>query len=117
MSRNEFSKETKRLAHDRSGGKCEARGKMYGLDRGKRCNMPFDRGVEYDHVNMDAMSHDNSLENCAAVCRACHRWKTDKFDKLRISKADRASDFHRNVKQKTKFQIDREYRERRVGRR
>jgi hypothetical protein len=44
MSRSEFSKPTKRDALKRSGQLCEAIGTKYGLDEGKRCNMPLSYG-------------------------------------------------------------------------
>lgn len=80
MSRAEFSKPTKRDALRRSGGLCEAVGQMYGLDKDQRCNASLGYGVEFDHIIMDANSKDNSLENCAAVCIKCHRWKTARHD-------------------------------------
>lgn len=80
MSRKEFSKQTKREALKRSERRCEAKGRSYGLEPGQRCNMPLDRGVEFDHIILEANSHDNSIENCAAVCVRCHGIKTTKHD-------------------------------------
>ena len=68
MSRREFTKPTKREALRRSGGKCEAVGTWYGLPAGQRCGRDLAYGVEFDHIDFDANSKDNSLENCAAVC-------------------------------------------------
>lgn len=74
MPRREFKKETKRHALARSGGKCEAVGEWYGLESGQRCNAPLAYGVQFDHIDLDANSKDNSLDNCAATCPRCHRW-------------------------------------------
>lgn len=91
MNRREFAKQTKRDALKRSGGKCEAIGGMYGLALG-RCNAPLAYGVEFDHVILDANSKDNSLENCAAVCIKCHKWKTAKHDTPLAAKTVRQQD-------------------------
>ncbi len=92
MSRAEFSKATKRAARERSGDLCEASGALYGLEPGRRCNMPLSRGVEYDHVILEANSHDNGLNNCAAVCIPCHRIKTAKHDTPLAAKTLRQRD-------------------------
>lgn len=80
MPRREFTKATKRNAIRRSGMKCEAIGEWYGLDAGQRCNADLAFGVEFDHIDLDANSKDNSLENCAAICVQCHRFKTYTHD-------------------------------------
>jgi 5-methylcytosine-specific restriction enzyme A len=80
MSRSEFSRTTKQAALIRSGKLCEAVGQRYGLDFGKRCNGPLGYGVQFDHITADSHGGENSLENCAAVCRSCHRFKTDTYD-------------------------------------
>ncbi|MBL8582823.1 MAG: HNH endonuclease [Rhizobiaceae bacterium] len=92
MNRREFSKQTKREALQRSGLLCEAVGVMYGLDPRHRCNAPLGYGVEFDHVILDANSKDNSLENCAAVCIKCHKWKTAKHDTPLAAKTVRQRD-------------------------
>lgn len=78
--RAEFTKATKLQALARSGKRCEANGSWYGLPEGVRCNADLGYGVEFDHIILDANSKDNSLENCAAVCIKCHRYKTSKRD-------------------------------------
>lgn len=80
MSRREFSQRTKKQALARSGMRCEAVGSMYGLEAGKRCEESLGDGVQFDHIVLDANSKDNSLENCAAACIRCHRWKTKNHD-------------------------------------
>lgn len=97
MSRREFVKQTKREALRRSGGQCEARGTMYGLPLGMRCFAPLGYGVEFDHVILDANSKDNSLENCAAVCVKCHKWKTARHDTPLAAKTLRQQDKHSGV--------------------
>ena len=98
MSRAEFSKQTKRDALKRSGGLCEAVGPMYGLRDGQRCNAPLAYGVEFDHVVLEANSHDNSLENCAATCVRCNRWKAAKHDTPMAAKTVRQQDKHLGIK-------------------
>lgn len=98
MSRAEFTKPTKRAALRRSGNFCEAVGAMYGLDEGTRCNAPLGYGVEFDHVILDANSKDNSLENCAAVCVRCHKWKTRMHDIPKAAKTQRQQDRDRGIK-------------------
>ena len=91
-NRREFTKQTKRDALRRSGLLCEAVGAMYGLSAGRRCNAPLSVGVQYDHIVLDANSKDNSLENCAAVCIKCHRWKTANHDTPMAAKTVRMQD-------------------------
>lgn len=80
MSRREFTAKTRKTALKRSVMRCEAVGAWHGLPAGKRCGADLAYGVEYDHIILDANSHDNSLENCAAVCIDCHKHKTAKHD-------------------------------------
>ena len=96
--RNEFSKKTMRAALTRSGMLCEAIGAMYGLEPGQRCNAPLSAGVEFDHIVLDANSHDNSLENCAAACIKCHRWKSAKHDTPMAARTVRMQDKHVGIK-------------------
>jgi 5-methylcytosine-specific restriction protein A len=100
MSRPEFSKETKRKAWERAKNHCEASGTLYGLGAGQRCNMRLDHGVEYDHILACSNGGDASLENCAAVCPPCHRFKSSKIDTPRAAKSDRQFDSARNIKSK-----------------
>lgn len=97
MPRKEFTKKTKREAYDRSGKLCEAVGKLYGLDSGKRCNADLTKGVEYDHVLRASDGGDNDLENCLAVCIPCHAHKTAKFDTPQAAKTKRMSDKAKGV--------------------
>lgn len=103
MARNEFSKRTKREALERSHMRCEAIGRWYGLDGGQRCSAPLAYGVEFDHIVLDANSHDNSFENCAAVCIKCHRHKTAKHDVPTAAKTVRMSDKAKGIKKKSSW--------------
>lgn len=96
--RREFSKQTKRAALQRSGQKCEAVGAMYGLAADQRCNASLSYGVQFDHIVLDANSKDNSLENCAAVCVGCHRWKSAKHDTPMAAKTVRLRDKNDGIK-------------------
>lgn len=97
MARREFTKPTKREALKRSGGLCEGQGRIYGLSN-ERCNAPLSYGVEYDHVVLAANGGDNSLENCAAVCVRCHRWKTSNHDTPMAAKTLRQQDKARGIR-------------------
>lgn len=92
MSRANFTKPTKRAALKRSGMECEAIGAWYGLAAGRRCNAPLSKGVQFDHIVLDANSKDNSLENCASVCVKCHDFKTRSHDTPTAAKTVRQQD-------------------------
>lgn len=98
MSRREFTKKTQREAFARSCFRCEAVGAMYGLPAGKRCEGDLAKGVEFDHIVLDANSKDNSLGNCAATCIPCHRFKTAKHDIPMAAKTVRMQDKARGIK-------------------
>lgn len=92
MSRAEFTKPVKRASLKRSGGLCEAVGRLYGLEPGQHCNAPLSYGVEFDHVLLAANGGDNSLENAAAVCKRCHKIKTTTHDTPTAAKTVRQQD-------------------------
>jgi 5-methylcytosine-specific restriction endonuclease McrA len=98
MSRNEFTQKTKKAALKRSEMRCEAIGAMYGLEPGKRCVTDISGGVQFDHIVLDANSKDNSIENCAAVCIKCHRWKTANHDVPMAAKTVRQMEKHIGLK-------------------
>jgi hypothetical protein len=106
LSRKEFTKPTKRAALKRAGNgdsakaTCEAVGDWYGLPPGQRCTTSLANGVEFDHIDLDANSKDNSLENCAAVCIPCHRHKTTKHDIPLAAKTLRQQDKARGIRTK-----------------
>ncbi|QDZ10560.1 HNH endonuclease [Devosia ginsengisoli] len=92
--RYEFSKATMRQANERSGGRCEAEGEVYGLDAGQRCNVPFKGGAkEFDHYPMPATEEgSDTLDNCVTCCPDCHGYKTRTFDIPAQAKVKRVSD-------------------------
>lgn len=92
MARAEFTKPVRRAAQARANGLCEAVGPWYGLPEGKRCGAIITRYVEFDHIILEANSHDNSLENCACVCIPCHKIKTAKHDTPLAAKTLRQQD-------------------------
>ena len=105
MTRHEFTKPTKRLALKRSGGLCEAIGEVYGLAFGQRCNTPLSRSVEFDHWPIPATDHgSDTLDNCMAVCPACHRRKTSSYDVPMQAKGKRVSDKHLGIRQPSRMQ-------------
>lgn len=96
--RHEFTAKTKRAALERSGGRCEADGALYGLPVGTRCANDLARGVIFDHVIADHNSRDNSLENCKSICFPCNRFKTHKHDAQMIAKTRHQFDKHHGIK-------------------
>ncbi len=85
MSRREFPAKVKVAAFERSGGLCE------------RCKARLGPGnVEYDHVLADWLGGEPTLENCEALCRACHRGPGGKTaqDVKVIAKAKRVGRSH-----------------------
>ena len=97
--RHEFSKLTKRAALKRSDHLCEATGAVYGLEPGQRCHAPLARGVEFDHYPIAATEPDcTGLENCVAVCKKCHRYKTSHYDVPAQAKSKRVSDKHLGIR-------------------
>ncbi|WP_161992632.1 HNH endonuclease [Aureimonas leprariae] len=103
MTRRHFPMKVIRAARRRAGARCEAVGTDYGLSAGIRCTGDFAHGVEFDHVVPDQLGGEPTLENCAAICRACHRFKTDKVDAPRIAEAKRRWDADNGVKKPSRM--------------
>jgi hypothetical protein len=103
MARREFTKPTRREALKRSGLRCEGIGQWYGHPAGHRCNADLGEGVQFDHIDLDANSKDNSLENCAAVCIPCHRFKTAKIDQPKAAKTLRQQDKALGIRKPSTF--------------
>ena len=94
----------KRQALERSGGLCEAVGEVYGLAPGQRCNAPLAAGVEFDHYPAPATDKgSDTLENCVATCKTCHRHKTSAYDVPMQAKGKRVSDKHRGIRPASKW--------------
>lgn len=103
MSRNEFTKATKRDAFMRAEGRCEGK-----LPNGERCNVKLRPGsVHYDHIIAEWLTRDNSLDNCQALCLPCHKHKTTKEDVPAIAKVKRIQDQERGIKSPSSFQTNR----------
>lgn len=84
--RNEFSKQTKRAAMERSGGACE------------NCTRKLTVGdYHYDHIIADGLGGDTTLGNCAVLCKSCHSIKTTTQDAPTIAKCKRVSDRYRGI--------------------
>ncbi len=80
MTRQEFTRKTKRHIFDRANDKCE------------RCKAALKTGEgEYDHVLPCALGGDNKPANGQLICNICHKDKTKK-DVRKTRKADRARD-------------------------
>lgn len=93
--RRNFSKETKRLAFERSGGICEC----HLLPNHQGCGRPLGPGnTFYEHINPDALNGSNDLYNCAALTKTCWRLKTNTYDLPRIAKSNRVRDQARGIR-------------------
>lgn len=96
-TRNNFSPATKRLAYDRSNGICECHLIPHVFPQ--PCYQPFDsKGIRYEHIDPDAISHRNDLGNCAALRTPCWRYKTDRYDRKVIAKSNHTRDRHRGIR-------------------
>lgn len=93
MARREFTKEVRRLALTRAAYVCEGVN-----EEGVRCTIAVGRGspVEFDHVLSDWMGGEPTLENCAALCRTCHKIKTA-LDAAARAQAVRRRDRHDGI--------------------
>lgn len=94
MARHNFSAKVKRQARERSEGRCEAEGVVYGLPEGQRCNASLDgKRVEIDHYPIPATDEGSDvLENAVACCTDCHGFKTASYDIPMQAKGKRVSD-------------------------
>lgn len=92
--RLEFSAETKRQAHARSGGICECH-LIPWLNRPDGCGVKLVAGgIFYEHILPDAIKADASLDNCAVLSRTCWREKTARIDLPTIAKSNRTRSKH-----------------------
>lgn len=85
MNRREFSRKVRVAAFERAQGRCE------------RCTAKLAPGnIEYDHRLADWLGGEPTLENCAVLCRACHRGVGGKTasDAATIAKAKRVASKH-----------------------
>lgn len=89
ITRDEFSKATKRLAFERARGCCE----------NAACGAVLQVGrIHYDHIIACALGGDSSIDNCAVLCTPCHRAKTSAHDTPRITKTRHIRDSQRGIR-------------------
>lgn len=94
--RHEFPAKIKAAAALRANGKCE------------ECTRRLLTGdFHYDHVIPDALGGEPTLENCAVLCRSCHRIKTGSGDIPRIAKAARNYRKARGIRKPSTFSCSR----------
>lgn len=89
MPRREFSAKVKVAAFARCGGLCE------------KCSARLSPGkIDYDHIIPDALGGEPTLDNCAVLCRSCHRGAGSKTsaDVKIIAKAKRVAAKHTGAK-------------------
>lgn len=105
VPRNEFDKRTRRDALDRSGFKCEcarlAHLNIPGIKPdgcGRALNVR--NGIYFEHVDPDAISKRNDLENCAVLVRECWDIKTNGYDKPVIARVRHRRDTNYGIKDK-----------------
>jgi len=106
MPRHNFSAKVKRQARERSEGRCEAEGVVYGLLPGQRCNALLDgKRVEIDHYPIPATDEGSDvLENAVACCVDCHRFKTSSYDVPMQAKGKRMADRHNGMRKPSQMQ-------------
>lgn len=98
MSRSEFSVAVKRAAAERSGGRCECH--RMSEDIAGLFPVLCDRvAAEFDHILADCLDGEATLDNCAHLCKPCHKIKTATDQKYRAKR--------------NKHRIDREKRDKR----
>jgi hypothetical protein len=98
--RHNFTKPVKREAWERAQGICECHRlvNVPGLVAGG-CNQPLGPGnTFYEHIRIDWIRPDNSLENCAVLTKTCWRLKTAAYDLPTIAKTKRLIDAHRGIR-------------------
>lgn len=98
MSRKNFSRLTKELAYGRSKGICECHRVWQLPTYDKGCGVALGPGnIFYEHINCDAISGDNSFDNCAVLVKTCWKLKTDTYDKPTVAKSNRIRAKHRGT--------------------
>lgn len=88
MPRRNFPRAVKIAAFERAGGRCE------------KCSAKLMvGGYHYDHVLPDGLGGMPCLDNCAVLCKACHKAKSANHDVPTMAKADRQKASHLGAKQ------------------
>lgn len=100
-TRNNFTKDTKRQAFDRSkvNGvaicECHLIPHVFPVP----CGLPLGIGnTFYEHIDPSRISGRNDLANAAALTKTCWRYKTDTFDTPVITKTRHLEDFTAGIK-------------------
>ena len=94
--RLEFSNKIKAAAAMRASGACEGCGRRL-----------LTGDFHYDHIVPDALDGKPTLDNCAVLCRSCHKLKTTVEDVPRIAKAKRNFNKARGIRKPSRFQASR----------
>lgn len=95
--RNEFSKETKRLAFARAGGICECH--LMPEIFPTPCGRPLrDGDIWYEHIDPDRISGRNDLDNAAVLTKTCGRYKSAHYDQPIIARVRKREDRARGIK-------------------
>lgn len=96
--RNEFSSVTKREAYQRSRGICECHLIPHVFDVACGVELNSRTGIFYEHIDPDAISHRNDIDNCAVLTKTCWSYKTNSHDKPTIAKSNRVQDRARGIR-------------------
>lgn len=89
--RQEFSKQVRRDAFMRSGGRCEFCGQKL-----------LPGNIEYHHTREAYLGGEATMDNCVVLCRKCHAGET-KARRAAIDKTRRLSDKRMGIRPKSKF--------------
>lgn len=98
--RHDFSRETKREAWARAGGRCEAR-LLYGFPgfaKGCVAELGPVGNIYYEHITPDRLGGRPTLDNCAVLCRNCWKKKTAEYDQPKAAKVRRQEDMARGIR-------------------
>lgn len=95
--RKEFAASVQREALERSGGICECHLIPHVFKNA--CGLALGTGnTFFEHIIPDNISKDNSVRNCAALCKTCWRFKTDHHDLPIIAKSKRNFDSDNGIR-------------------
>lgn len=94
--RNNFSKDTKRQAYERSNGICECHLIPHVFK--VACGCALSPGnTFYEHIDPDKISGRNDLGNAAVLTKTCWKRKTADYDLPTIAKSNRTQDRARGI--------------------
>ncbi len=95
-ARNNFTAATKREAYARSRGICECHLIPHVFNVACGCALGAGNTF-YEHIDPDAISCRNDLDNCAVLVKTCWKIKTASFDLPVIAKSNRTQDAARGI--------------------